>query len=93
MSMENIRDLYLEDETFEDARQKFNTVLQRLFRSMIDTESNEGSITLKMDVSMQTEKTWTETRERFLMAIMKLITPDMTTRIRKSRRNKERGGL
>lgn len=24
---------------------------------------------------------------------MKLITPDMTTRIRKSRRNKERGGL
>lgn len=43
MSMENIRDLYLEDETFEDARQKFNTVLQRLFRSMIDTESNEGS--------------------------------------------------
>ena len=34
MSMENIRDLFLEDETFEDARQKFNTVLQRLFRSM-----------------------------------------------------------
>ena len=55
MSMENIRDLILEDETFEDARNKFNTVLQRLFRSMIDTESNEGSITLKMDVSMQTE--------------------------------------
>lgn len=47
MSMENIRDLFLEDETFEDARQKFNTVLQRLFHSMIDTESNEGSITLK----------------------------------------------
>ena len=47
MSMENIRDLFLEDETFEDARNKFNTVLQRLFRSMIDTESNEGSITLK----------------------------------------------
>lgn len=46
MSMENIRDLFLEDETFEDARNKFNTVLQRLFRSMIDTESNEGSITL-----------------------------------------------
>lgn len=43
MSMENIRDLFLEDETFEDARQKFNTVLQRLFRSMIDTESNEVS--------------------------------------------------
>lgn len=42
MSMENIRELFLEDETFEDARQKFNTVLQRLFRSMIDTESNEG---------------------------------------------------
>lgn len=53
--MENIRELFLEDETFEDARQKFNTVLQRLFRSMIDTESNEGSITMKMYVSMQTE--------------------------------------
>jgi len=53
--MENIRELFLEDETFEDARQKFNTVLQRLFRSMIDTDSNEGSITLKMDVTMQTE--------------------------------------
>lgn len=26
MSMENIRDLFLEDETFEDARNKFNTV-------------------------------------------------------------------
>lgn len=44
MSMENIRDLFLEDETFEDARNKFNTVLQRLFRSMIDTESNEGAL-------------------------------------------------
>lgn len=42
MSMENIRDLYLEDETFEDARQKFNTVLQRLFRSMIDTRIKRG---------------------------------------------------
>lgn len=39
MSMENIRDLFLEDETFEDARNKFNTVLQRLFRSMIDAEN------------------------------------------------------
>ena len=44
MSMENIRDLFLEDETFEDARNKFNTVLQRLFRSMIDTESDYRSL-------------------------------------------------
>ena len=56
MSMENIRDLFLEDETFEDARNKFNTVLQRLFRSMIDTESNEGSITLKIMIRMWREK-------------------------------------
>lgn len=174
MSMENIRDLFLEDETFEDARQKFNTVLQRLFRSMIDTESNEGSITLKMDVSMQTEYipnhdpdikgesrcvrlpqfaykvsssitvkdeqkgnknpqmelVWDDKQQKYVIQYVanteqrsifdkdfqeemnggsdqegietsperdyldvKLITPDMTTRIRKSRRNKERGGL
>lgn len=53
--MENIKELFLEGEAFEDARQKFNVVLQRLFKSMIDTGSVEGSITLKMDVSMKSE--------------------------------------
>lgn len=53
--MENIKELFLEGEAFEDARQKFNVVLQRLFKSMVDTGSTEGSITLKMDVSMKRE--------------------------------------
>lgn len=53
--MDNIKELFLEGEAFEDARQKFNVVLQRLFKSMVDTGSTEGSITLKMDVSMKRE--------------------------------------
>lgn len=53
--MDNIKDLYLEAEVFEDARQKFNAVLQRLFKSMADTNSSDGSITLKMDVNMKRE--------------------------------------
>lgn len=53
--MDNIKDLYLEAEVFEDARQKFNVVLQRLFKSMADTNSSDGSITLKMDVNMKRE--------------------------------------
>lgn len=53
--MDNIKDLYLEAEVFEDARQKFNMVLQRLFKSMADTNSSDGSITLKMDVNMKRE--------------------------------------
>lgn len=39
---ENIKSLMLEDETFENIRQNFNTVLQRLFKNMIDSGSDEG---------------------------------------------------
>lgn len=53
--MDNIKDLFLEGEAFDDARQKFNVVLQRLFKSMIDTGSNEGTVALKLDVSMKHE--------------------------------------
>lgn len=53
--MDNIKELYLEGEAFDDARQKFNVVLQRLFKSMIDTSSNEGTVSLKLDVSMKHE--------------------------------------
>lgn len=55
MVMNNIRDLVLEDVTFEEARQNFNRVLQRLFKSMIDSGSTDGSITLKLDISMTEE--------------------------------------
>ncbi len=55
MAMDNIKELVLEDATFEGARQNFNRVLQRLFRNMLDSGSSEGSITLKVDVSLQRE--------------------------------------
>lgn len=55
MMAENIQELVLEDVTFEEARKNFNRVLQRLFRSMIDSNSSDGSITLKIDVSMERE--------------------------------------
>lgn len=55
MDMENIKNLTLEDETFEEPRQNFNRVLQRLFKSMIESGSTEGSITMKMDVTLEQE--------------------------------------
>ena len=54
-AMENVKELYLEDETFDDARQNFNVVLQKLFRSMIESGSDEGDITLKIGVSLREE--------------------------------------
>ena len=55
MIMDNMQGLVLEDVTFEEARQNFNRVLQRLFRSMLDSGSSDGSITLKIDVSLTRE--------------------------------------
>jgi hypothetical protein len=52
---ENIQELVIEDEIFEEARNNFNRVLQRLFRNMIDSGSSDGSITLKIDVGLKRE--------------------------------------
>ena len=52
--IDNITELTLESDVFEDARAKFDGVLQKLFKSMLDSKSEEGSITLKIDVEMQT---------------------------------------
>ncbi len=51
----NGKGLYLEDETFDDVRSSFNTVLQKLFKSMFEANSDEGSITLKVDVYIRNE--------------------------------------
>lgn len=51
----NEKELYLEDETFDDARSDFNVVLQRLFKNMLEAGSDEGSITLKLDVTLKSE--------------------------------------
>jgi len=55
MSVENVKELYLEDETFDEARADFNVVLQRLFKNMLEAQSDEGSITLKIDVTLKSE--------------------------------------
>ena len=51
--IDNIMELTLESDVFEDARAKFDGVLQKLFKSMLDSKSDEGSITLKINVDMQ----------------------------------------
>lgn len=52
---DDIQELVIEDVTFEEARMNFNRVLQRLFKNMIDSDSTDGSITLKIDVSLVNE--------------------------------------
>lgn len=52
---DDIQELVIEDKTFEEARMNFNRVLQRLFKNMIDSDSTDGSITLKMDISLMDE--------------------------------------
>ena len=52
---DNIKELVIEDATFEEARMNFNRVLQRLFKNMVDSDSTEGSITMKIDVSLESE--------------------------------------
>lgn len=50
--IEDVKELTIESEVFDDARSKFNGVLQKLFQSMMDAKSDEGSLTLKVDVEM-----------------------------------------
>lgn len=52
---DDIKELVIEDATFEEARLNFNRVLQRLFKNMIDSDSTDGSIALKIDVTLMNE--------------------------------------
>ena len=54
--MEDYKTLCMQDDTFESARQSFDTVLQRLLKNMSDSNSTEGTITLKIDVEMRVEQ-------------------------------------
>ncbi len=51
----NYEEISLQSDVFEAARKDFDRLLQKLFRTMENNESKEGSITLKVNV--QTEKT------------------------------------
>ena len=53
--MNNINELFIESPIFDMARTNFNTVLQKLMRSIIDADTGEGTITLKVKVSMAKE--------------------------------------
>lgn len=52
---DDTQELVIEDVTFDEARMNFNRVLQRLFKNMVDSDSTDGSITLKIDVSLENE--------------------------------------
>lgn len=47
--------LDFDSNTFEDMKHNMNFVLQRLLGNMIEKQSNEGSMTIKMDVTMVKE--------------------------------------
>lgn len=47
--------LDFDSETFEDMKHDMNFVLQRLLGNMIEKQSNEGSMTIKIDVTMVKE--------------------------------------
>lgn len=53
--VDDIQELVIEDVNFEEARMNFNRVLQRLFKNMVDSDSTDGSISLKIDVSLECE--------------------------------------
>lgn len=52
MSARNYEEIKIESDVFEQARNNFNLYLQRLFEGMKKNNSNEGSITLKVDIKM-----------------------------------------
>lgn len=47
--------LDFDSNTFEDMKHDMNFVLQRLLGNMIEKQSNEGSMTIKIDVTMVKE--------------------------------------
>lgn len=50
--MNNYEEMKIESDVFTAARENFDLLLQRLFKSMEKNVSNEGSITLKVDLEM-----------------------------------------
>lgn len=55
MEILNYQEIMLDSESLEKAKEDFDILLQKLFRKMEQNDSDEGSITLKVDVKMQVE--------------------------------------
>lgn len=50
-----IRELNFDCDTFSDAKESLNTVLQKLLGTMVGCGAKEGSITMKLDVGFRSE--------------------------------------
>lgn len=55
MGVQNWQEITLDSEVFEQARQNFDLLLQKLFQRMEQNKSDEGSITLKVDINVTDE--------------------------------------
>lgn len=51
--MNNYEEMKIESDVFATARENFDLLMQRLFASMEKNNSDEGSITLKVDIQMK----------------------------------------
>ena len=52
MEIMNWQEITMESETFSKIRESFNLLLQRLFQKMEQNHSDEGAITLKVNLSI-----------------------------------------
>lgn len=52
MQIQNWEEITMDSETFAQVRENFDMLLQRLFQKMQQNNSDEGSISLKIDVNM-----------------------------------------
>lgn len=52
MEFQNWEEITMDSETFAQVRENFDMLLQKLFHKMQQNKSDEGSITLKIDVKM-----------------------------------------
>ncbi|MGN0400001.1 MAG: hypothetical protein ACI4EO_07730 [Blautia sp.] len=55
MELQNYQELTLETDIFQQARETFNLLFQKLLKKMEQNNSEEGSITLKVDVEVSTD--------------------------------------
>lgn len=55
MKIQNYEELQLGGEMFEEIRESFDSLLQKLFKKMEDNNSDEGEIDLKLKIGIRTE--------------------------------------
>lgn len=63
LGIRNHEEITLDSDTFSAIRETFDLLLQKLFKRMEQSKSDEGSITLKVDVTMQEDSAQDESGE------------------------------